>query len=299
MVPIAPRDGCPAFADSGWRRRPPSRKLRSCDDPASSYRGRDTEHPERGVNANVPVSIAGGNIPAPVRVRPTRRRPSRAPMPTSSEQRPTPIRTRTTARTSAAPAVTPVSGVRADSRPGSRVPTPSSWQSGSPRATRTQSMPTSRFPDRGRQRQLRPELRDAERDPTANADVKNTSKTDRDQTCPARTSAAAIPARPAVAVAWADSQAGIQDAQTQQPAVGIARERPERSERERARVDRGRQRQLHRLSELTTQNATSTANADVKNTSKTDQDQTLTQNIGGSGLLRRSAAVPAVSAAAC
>ena len=114
---------------------------------------------------------------------------------------------------------------------------------------------------------------------TADADVKNRSKTDQDQTLSQN-------------IGGSDSckagcggaggfQAGIQDAQTQQAAVGIAKsDQNAVNANVPVSIAGGN---VNSGPSSATQNATSTANADVKNTSKTDQDQTLSQNIGGSG----------------
>ena len=66
-------------------------------------------------------------------------------------------------------------------------------------------------------------------------------------------------------------------------AAGSAFEQPERGEREHARLDRGWEHLLR--PELATQTATSNATTDVSNKAKTDQDQHLSQNIGGGSCL--------------
>jgi hypothetical protein len=114
---------------------------------------------------------------------------------------------------------------------------------------------------------------------TADADVKNKSKTDQDQTLSQN-------------IGGSDSckagcggaggfQAGIQDADTQQVAIGIAKS-DQNAVNANVPVSIAGGNVTSGPSSAT-QNATSTADADVKNKSKTDQDQTLSQNIGGSG----------------
>jgi hypothetical protein len=114
---------------------------------------------------------------------------------------------------------------------------------------------------------------------TADADVKNKSKTDQDQTLSQN-------------IGGSDSckagcggaggfQAGIQDAQTQQAAVGIAKsDQNAVNANVPVSIAGGN---VTSGPSTATQTATSTANADVKNKAKTDQDQNLSQNIGGSG----------------
>jgi hypothetical protein len=114
---------------------------------------------------------------------------------------------------------------------------------------------------------------------TANADVKNKSKTDQDQTlsqniggndsCKAGCGGAG------------GFQAGIQDADTQQAAIGIAKsDQNAVNANVPVSIAGGN---VNSGPSTATQNATSTADADVSNKAKTDQDQNLSQNIGGSG----------------
>ena len=114
---------------------------------------------------------------------------------------------------------------------------------------------------------------------TANADVKNKAKTDQDQTLSQN-------------IGGSDSckagcggaggfQAGIQEAQTQQAAIGIAKsDQNAVNANVPVSIAGGN---VSSGPSSATQTADSTANADVSNKAKTDQDQTLSQNIGGSG----------------
>jgi hypothetical protein len=114
---------------------------------------------------------------------------------------------------------------------------------------------------------------------TANADVKNKSKTNQDQTqnqniggngsCKAGCGGAG------------GFQVGIQHADTKQVSAGIAKS-DQNAVNANVPVSIAGGNVTSGPSDAT-QNATSTATTDVKNKSKTDQDQTLNQNIGGSG----------------
>jgi hypothetical protein len=113
---------------------------------------------------------------------------------------------------------------------------------------------------------------------TANTHVKNRANTDQDQSLSQN-------------IGGSDSchagcggaggfQAGIQDAQTEQTAVGIAKsDQNAVNANVPVSIAGGN---VNSGPSSATQTASSTADTDVSNKAKTDQDQTLTQNIGGS-----------------
>ena len=112
---------------------------------------------------------------------------------------------------------------------------------------------------------------------TANADVKNKSKTDQDQTLNQNIGGSGCVAGCGGAGGF---QAGVQSADTKQIAVGVAKS-DQNAVNANVPVTIAGGNVTSGPSDAT-QNATSEANADVKNKSKTDQDQTQNQNIGGS-----------------
>jgi hypothetical protein len=113
---------------------------------------------------------------------------------------------------------------------------------------------------------------------SADTDVSNKAKTDQDQTLNQNIGGSGCYAGCGGAGGF---QAGIQDAQTQQAAVGVAK-----SDQNAVNANVPVSIAGHDVTSgpsSATQTASSTADADVKNKAKTDQDQTLNQNIGGSG----------------
>jgi hypothetical protein len=110
----------------------------------------------------------------------------------------------------------------------------------------------------------------------ANADVSNKAKTDQDQTLNQNVGGSGCYAGCGGAGGF---QAGIQDAQTQQTAVGIAKsDQNAVNANVPVSIAGGN---VSSGPSSATQTADSTANADVSNKAKTDQDQTQTQNVGG------------------
>jgi hypothetical protein len=114
---------------------------------------------------------------------------------------------------------------------------------------------------------------------TANTDVKNKSKTDQDQTLNQNIGGSG--SCKAGCGGAGGFQAGVQAADTKQAAVGIAKsDQNAVNANVPVNIAGGN---VNSGPSSATQTATSTASADVKNKSKTDQDQTQNQNIGGSG----------------
>ena len=114
---------------------------------------------------------------------------------------------------------------------------------------------------------------------TANTDVKNKSKTDQDQTLNQNIGGSG--SCKAGCGGAGGFQAGVQAADTKQAAVGIAKsDQNAVNANVPVNIAGGN---VNSGPSSATQTATSTADADVKNKSKTDQDQTQNQNIGGSG----------------
>src|SRR6266542_6871636 len=112
----------------------------------------------------------------------------------------------------------------------------------------------------------------------ADADVSNKAKTDQDQTLSQNIGGSGCYAGCGGAGGF---QAGIQDAQTQQAAVGIAKsDQNAVNANVTVSISGGK---VTSGPSSATQTASSKADADVSNKAKTDQDQTQTQNIGGSG----------------
>jgi hypothetical protein len=114
----------------------------------------------------------------------------------------------------------------------------------------------------------------------ANADVKNKAKTDQDQT--QNQNIGGSDSCKAGCGGAGGFQVGIQHADTKQIAAGIAKS-DQNAVNANVPVTIAGGDVTSKGPSSATQNATSTANTDVKNKSKTDQDQTLNQNIGGSG----------------
>jgi hypothetical protein len=113
-------------------------------------------------------------------------------------------------------------------------------------------------------------------DSSANADVSNKAKTDQDQTQTQNVGGGSCKAGCGGAGGF---QAGIQDAQTQQVAVGIAKsDQNAVNANVPVSIAGGN---VSSGPSSATQTASSNATTDVSNKAKTDQDQTLTQNIGG------------------
>ena len=111
----------------------------------------------------------------------------------------------------------------------------------------------------------------------ATTDVSNKAKTDQDQTLNQNVGGSGCYAGCGGAGGF---QAGIQDAQTQQVALGIAKsDQNAVNANVPVSIAGGN---VSSGPSSATQTADSTANADVSNKAKTDQDQTLNQNIGGS-----------------
>jgi hypothetical protein len=113
----------------------------------------------------------------------------------------------------------------------------------------------------------------------ANADVKNKSKTNQDQT--QNQNIGGSGSCKAGCGGSGGFQVGIQHADTKQIAAGIAKSDQNAVNANVPVTIAGGN--VNSGPSTATQNATSTATTDVKNKSKTDQDQTLNQNIGGSG----------------
>src|SRR6266550_2795425 len=110
----------------------------------------------------------------------------------------------------------------------------------------------------------------------ANADVSNKAKTDQDQTLNQNVGGSGCYAGCGGAGGF---QAGIQDAQTQQTAVGIAKsDQNAVNANVPVSIAGGN---VSSGPSSATQTASSNAATDVSNKAKTDQDQTLTQNVGG------------------
>jgi hypothetical protein len=115
---------------------------------------------------------------------------------------------------------------------------------------------------------------------TANADVSNKAKTDQDQHLSQNIGGGSCAAGCGGAGGF---QAGVQKADTEQAAVGIAK-----SDQNAANANVPVSIAGGNVSSgpsSATQNATSDASADVSNKAKTDQDQHLSQNIGGGSCL--------------
>ncbi len=109
----------------------------------------------------------------------------------------------------------------------------------------------------------------------ANADVSNKAKTDQDQTLNQNVGGSGCYAGCGGAGGF---QAGIQDAQTQQAAIGIAKsDQNAVNANVPVSIAGGN---VSSGPSSATQTASSTATTDVSNKAKTDQDQTLTQNVG-------------------
>ena len=111
---------------------------------------------------------------------------------------------------------------------------------------------------------------------TATTDVSNKAKTDQDQTQTQNVGGGSCKAGCGGAGGF---QAGIQKSDTQQAAIGIAKsDQNAVNANVPVSIAGGN---VSSGPSSATQTASSTANADVSNKAKTDQDQTLTQNVGG------------------
>ncbi len=113
---------------------------------------------------------------------------------------------------------------------------------------------------------------------TADADVSNKAKTDQDQTLSQNIGGGSCKAGCGGAGGF---QAGIQKAETSQWALGVAKS-DQNAVNANAPVSVAGG-DIRSGPSTASQTASSTADADVSNKAKTDQDQTLSQNIGGSG----------------
>ena len=241
---------------------------------------------QNAVNSNTPVSIAGGNVSSGPSSAARGRRRTHQP---TSRTRPRPTRTSTSARTSAGARAWPAAAAPAASSSGRRSRRPTSGQPALRSATRTQSTATPRpRPPAGtsppaRARRPRPPR------PSAYTDVSNKAKTDQDQGLKqdiggkdcgcSKDGKDGHDGLSAGSGGAGGFQAGVQAAETNQWALGIAKSDQNAVNANAPASTAGGN--IASGPSSANQTATSSANTDVSNKAKTDQDQGLKQDIGG------------------